>query len=114
MRQLCSVLLLLIMSSSLFAQQIKDDDYLKLWEEFKKENAPFSQLKSKNIEFDFPINITKPKLGDLCYKRESYTAGQKIIGIALHITEAIYENSRYRDEIWKDPAKYFLHGYYHK
>lgn len=111
MKQIFSVLILLIITSSLFAQQ-KKGDYFKLWEEFKKENAPFNQEKPDLFLFESLNSEKQIRLGDLKYKRESFTIGQEIIGVALHVTAAIHENAKYRNEIWKDPAKYFLHGYY--
>lgn len=114
MKQIFSVLILLIITSTLFGQQKKDDEYLNLWEEFKKENAPFNQDEPVLFLFESQNKSKEIYLGDLKYKRESFTIGEEIIGVALHVTAAIHENLRYRDEIWKDPAKYFLYGYYHK
>lgn len=112
MKTLISLSIFVIISISLFGQQKNEVDYLKEWNEFRKENAPFNTMKKENITIEELNNKVKPKLGDLSYKRESFTIGEELVGVALHVTAAIKDNLDYKNEIWKDPAKYFLEGYY--
>ena len=112
MRILLSLLVFVAISASVSGQEKGEDDFLKGWEIFKKENAPFNIIKRENFTIEISTLNTKPKLGDLSYKRNLFTAGQEIIGAALHITAAFAEHERYKKEIGKDPAKYFLEGYY--
>ncbi len=112
MKAIFSLLSLLIFATSLMGQVKFEDDYLKNWEQFKKENAPFNKQQKQVVLFDIEDDAKEIKLGDLSYKRESLTVGQEIIGVALHVTAAIRENQLYKNKIWKDPAKYFVEGYY--
>jgi len=112
MKSLFSLLILLVFVSTLSGQVKVEDDYLKQWEKFKKENAPFNELKELIVLFDIEDDANEVKLGDLSYKRESLTVGQEIIGVALHVSAAIREYQMYKNKIWKDPAKYFVEGYY--
>ena len=112
MRILLSLLVFVMISANVFGREKCEDNYLREWETFKKENAPFNVIKRENFLIAMLTERTKPKLGDLSYKRESYTVGQEIIGVALHITAALNDHLNDRNEIWKDPAKYFIEGFY--
>ena len=112
MRILLSLLVFVMISANVFGQEKYDDNYLKEWETFKKENAPFNLIKRENFVIAVLTERTKPELGDLSYKRESYTVGQELIGTVLHVTAVIKDHLDDKYEIWKDPAKYFIEGYY--
>ncbi|MBI9058446.1 MAG: hypothetical protein JEZ01_11850 [Labilibaculum sp.] len=112
MRIFLSLFVFVLISVSVFGQEKCDDNYLKEWEVFKKENAPFNFVKRENFNLSASNESSEPSLGDLSYKRERYTTGQELIGVVLHVSAAIKDHLDDKNEIWKDPAKYFIEGYY--
>ncbi|BAX81896.1 hypothetical protein [Labilibaculum antarcticum] len=112
MRIFISLIFFVIISGSVFGQEKCDDNYLKEWDNFKKKNAPFNDVKREDFAIVVLAENSNLKLGDLSYKREKFTTGQELIGVALHVTAAIKYNLDCKNEIWKDPAKYFVEGYY--
>ncbi|PCH67605.1 MAG: hypothetical protein COC06_11005 [Bacteroidales bacterium] len=112
MRIFISLFVFVIISASVFGQEKCEDNYLKEWDNFKKENAPFNVVKRENFAILVLTENSKLKLGDLSYKRERFTVGQELIGVVLHVRAAIKDYSDDKNEIWKDPAKYLIEGYY--
>lgn len=115
MKTTVCLLAFVLVSLSGFTQVLNDEDYLSKWQEYKEQKAPFNfEVKIEAIVIDDFKEFEKPNLGNLNYKKESFTVGQDVLGVALHLTEAIYEGVRYHEQIANDPARFFLKGYYNK
>ncbi|MDQ2180490.1 hypothetical protein [Marinifilum sp. D714] len=115
MKTIVCLLAFVLVSISGFARVLNDEDYLRKWKEYKEQKAPFNfEAKKEAIRIDCFKKFEKPNLGNLNYNKESFTVGQEIIGIALHVTAAFYEDAQYHQRIAQDPAKFFLEGYYNK
>lgn len=113
MKTIICLIAFVLVSLSGFAQVLNDEDYLSKWKEYKVQKAPFNfEVEKEVIVLQDHMEFKRPNLGNLSYQKESFTVGQEVIGVALHLTEAIYENVRYHERIAQDPAKYFIPGYY--
>ncbi|WP_321515928.1 hypothetical protein [Marinifilum fragile] len=113
MKTTVCLLTFVLVSLSSFAQVLNDEEYLSKWKEYKEQKAPFNfDVKKEEVIIECFKEFDKLNLGNLNYQKESFTVGQEIIGVTLHLTEAIYESVRYHERIAQDPAKYFIPGYY--
>ncbi|PXY02461.1 hypothetical protein DF185_07365 [Marinifilum breve] len=113
MKSIIALLVFLLVALSISAQSTNEDEYLSKWQEYKEQKAPFNfEVEKEVIVLEDYMEFKRPNLGNLNYKKESFTVGQEVLGVALHLTEAIYENVRYHERIAQDPAKYFLPGYH--
>ncbi len=108
MRILVSLFVFVVIATNAFGQEKLEENYLKEWIIFKKENAPFNLIKRHPFTIEVLSDKSKPKLGDLTYKRISYTTGQELLGTTLRVAAIIQDNLDGRNEIWKDPSKFFL------
>lgn len=102
------MLVLFIFTANVFGQEKYEDNYLNAWADFKKVNAPFNDDKCKDIFRLSTIKESNLHLGDLNYKRQTFTLEQELIGIVLNAAVMIADYPYNKNEIWKDPSKYFL------
>ncbi|MCY1635716.1 hypothetical protein [Marinifilum sp. D737] len=113
MKSISALFVFLLIALSIAAQSTNEDEYLNKWQEYKEQKAPFNfDVKKDVIVLEDHMEFKRPNLGNLSYQKESFTVGQEVLGVALHLTEAFYESVRYHERIAQDPAKYFIPGYY--